>query len=196
MSRSRVNGVLAQFARDVGGPGCVLAGALLDISAKPPLSHEKPTPCRLSERSDAVGGREPASHDGSSSAPRPEAVMGDLKAVEIKAFVPARDFALSKQFYEDLGFTIAWSDSDLAYLRCGDCSFLLQNFYQPEHAGNFMMHLLVEDVETWWRHVEKAQLASAYGARAEPPADRPWGMRDFTIADPTGVHWRIAQNIR
>jgi len=78
--------------------------------------------------------------------------MGDLNAVEIKAFVPARDFALSKQFYEDLGFTIAWSDSNLAYLRCGDCSFLLQNFYHPEHAGNFMMHLLVADVEAWWQH--------------------------------------------
>jgi predicted lactoylglutathione lyase len=35
--------------------------------------------------------------------------MGDLNAVEIKAFVPARDFALSKDFYEDLGFTVAWS---------------------------------------------------------------------------------------
>ena len=99
--------------------------------------------------------------------------MGDLKAVEIKAFVPARDFALSKQFYEDLGFTIAWADSDLAYLRCGDCSFLLQNFYHPEHAGNFMMHLLVPDVEAWWRHVEQAQLAPKYNVRAEAPADRP-----------------------
>ena len=97
---------------------------------------------------------------------------------------------------EDLGFTIAWSDSDLAYLRCGDCSFLLQNFYHPDHAGNFMMHLLVADVEAWWRHVEETQLASKYDVRAEPPADRPWGMRDFTIVDPTGVLWRIAQNTR
>ncbi|HVI77199.1 MAG TPA: hypothetical protein VM715_03365 [Candidatus Acidoferrum sp.] len=39
--------------------------------------------------------------------------MSNLDAVEIKAFVPARDFALSKRFYEDLGFTIARSDSDL-----------------------------------------------------------------------------------
>jgi uncharacterized glyoxalase superfamily protein PhnB len=120
--------------------------------------------------------------------------MGDLNAVEIKAFVPARDFVLSKQFYEDLGFTIAWSDSDLAYLRCGDCSFLLQNFYHPEHAANFMMHLLVPDVEAWWRHVQQAQLAQKYDVCGEPPADRPWGMRDFTITDPTGVLWRIAQN--
>jgi hypothetical protein len=122
--------------------------------------------------------------------------MGDLSAIEIKAFVPARDFALSKQFYEDMGFIIAWSDSDLAYLRCGDCSFLLQNFYKPEHAGNFMMHLLVPHVQDWWRHVEKTQLASKYNVRADPPADRPWGMRDFTIVDPTGVLWRIAQSTR
>ena len=122
--------------------------------------------------------------------------MADLAAVEIKAFVPARDFALSKRFYEDLGFVVAWSDADLACLRCGECSFLLQNFYQPEHAGNFMMHLLVPDVETWWRHVEETELVKRYGLRAEPPADRPWGMRDFTIVDPTGVLWRIAQNTR
>jgi len=146
------------------------------------------------ERGEA--GTERTGCDGSSSAGQLEALMGDLNAVEIKAFVPARDFALCKRFYEDLGFTIAWSESDLAYLRCGDCSFLLQNFYHPEHAGNFMMHLLVADVEAWWRHVEKAQLAAKYGVRAEPPDDRPWGMRDFTIVDPTGVLWRIAQNTR
>jgi hypothetical protein len=26
--------------------------------------------------------------------------------------------------------------------------------------------------------------------------DRPWGMRDFTITEPTGVLWRMAQNTR
>src|SRR3954471_5387087 len=58
-----------------------------------------------------------------------------------------REISPYPQFYVDLSFTIVWSDSDLAYLRCGQCSFLLQNFYHPEHAGNFMMHLLVGDVE-------------------------------------------------
>jgi hypothetical protein len=45
--------------------------------------------------------------------------MGDRTVEEIKAYVPARDFALSKQFYEDLGFTIVWSSDDLAYARHG-----------------------------------------------------------------------------
>jgi catechol 2,3-dioxygenase-like lactoylglutathione lyase family enzyme len=121
--------------------------------------------------------------------------VNNLTTVEVKAFVPARDFALSKQFYQDLGFDLAWSDDDLAYLRHGNSSFLLQNFYVKEHAGNFMMHLLVKDVDAWWRHVQAQEIASKYGAKTEPPEDRPWGIRDFVIVDPTGVLWRIGQNI-
>jgi catechol 2,3-dioxygenase-like lactoylglutathione lyase family enzyme len=120
--------------------------------------------------------------------------MSDMTTVEIKAFVPARDFALSKSFYQDLGFVVAWSSDDLAYLRHGNASFLLQNFYNKVHADNFMMHLLVKDVETWWRQVEDQGLVAKYGVKAEPPEDRPWGMRDFVIIDPTGVLWRIGQN--
>jgi uncharacterized glyoxalase superfamily protein PhnB len=37
-------------------------------------------------------------------------------------------------------------------------------------------------------------LIAKYGLKAQPPADRPWGMRDFVIVDPTGVLWRIGQN--
>ena len=122
--------------------------------------------------------------------------MGNLAAVEIKAFVPARDFGLSKRFYQDLGFTVAWSDDDLAYVRHGEASFLLQNFYEEQHASNFMMHLLVEDVDAWWHHVEAQRVVEKYNVMAEPPADRPWGMRDFVITDPTGVLWRVGQNTR
>jgi catechol 2,3-dioxygenase-like lactoylglutathione lyase family enzyme len=121
-------------------------------------------------------------------------VMGDLATIEIKAFVPARDFDLAKRFYQDLGFQLAWSSEDLAYLRHGSSSFLLQNFYNAEHAGNFMMHLLVEDVDAWWHHVQTQELPARYGVMAEPPSDKPWGLRDFVIVDPTGVLWRVAQN--
>ena len=58
-----------------------------------------------------------------------------------------------------------------------------------------MMHLLVEDVQAWWDHVQSQELAAKYGVRVEPPADRSWEIRDFVIIDPTGVLWRIGQNI-
>jgi catechol 2,3-dioxygenase-like lactoylglutathione lyase family enzyme len=121
--------------------------------------------------------------------------VSKLRTVELKAFVPSRDFAVSKQFYQDLGFELAWSSDDLAYLRSGVSSFLLQKFYNKEHADNFMMHLLVEDVEAWWSHVEAQGLTFRYGVSAEAPADKPWGIRDFVITDPTGVLWRIGQSI-
>ena len=120
--------------------------------------------------------------------------MSNLTTVEAKAFVPARDFALSKQFYQDLGFDLAWSDNSLAYLRHGNSSFLLQNFYNEVHAGNFMMHLLVSDVDAWWRHVQAQGIATKYGTTIQPPEDH-GSMRDFVLVDPTGVLWRIGQNI-
>lgn len=118
-----------------------------------------------------------------------------LETIEIKAFVPAKDFELSKRFYTDLGFIVASSYGGVAYLKAGGCSFLLQDFYEPALAYNFMMHLLVADVDTWWRQVQEQDLAGRYGVRAAPPQDRPWGMRDFTLTDPSGVLWRIGQNI-
>src|SRR3981081_4528238 len=107
--------------------------------------------------------------------------MSAMATVAAKAFVPARDFALSKQFYQDMGFVVAWSSDDLAYLRHGNSTFLLQNFYNKTHADNFMMHLLVEDVDAWWRHVQDQGLIAKYGVKAEPPAARPRGLRDFSI---------------
>ena len=124
-----------------------------------------------------------------------ESPNGGFGAVEIKAFVPAKDFALSKRFYEELGFEIPWSDDTLAYMRLGDTAFFLQNFYVAEHAGNFMMHLIVKDVDGWWARLQQAGVAARYGVRTVPPQDQPWRQRDFVLGDPSGVLWRIAQNI-
>ena len=121
--------------------------------------------------------------------------MPNLRAVEIKAFVPARDFALSKRFYQDFGFAMA-SDSDgVAYFHHGDVSFLLQDFYVDALAKNLMMHLLVEDVDEWRKHVEKADLSAKYGVKVTEIQRQPWRMRDFAVIDPSGVLWRIGQNV-
>jgi len=119
----------------------------------------------------------------------------NLATVEIKAFVPALDFELSKRFYEDLGFEIPWSDGDLAYLHAGECSFLLQRYDGREHAERFRMHMLVEDVDAWWDRIEERRLADRYGVHSEAPADRPWRIRDFVLTDPSGVTWRIGTNL-
>jgi catechol 2,3-dioxygenase-like lactoylglutathione lyase family enzyme len=119
----------------------------------------------------------------------------NLSTVEVKAFIPARDFALSKRFYQALGFMLA-SDSDgVAYFHHGACSFLLQNFHGPEFADNLMMHLLVQNVDDWYAHVQAQRIAEQFQVRIDAPVNQPWAMRDFVLFDPSGVLWRIAQNL-
>jgi 2-C-methyl-D-erythritol 4-phosphate cytidylyltransferase len=113
---------------------------------------------------------------------------------EITAFVPARDFELSRAFYQAIGFVEEWANGELCSLVCGDASIFLQRFYLPAHAENFMMHMMVNDLDAWWqRYVRQPDLAQTFGVRTEEPADRDWGLRDAVLFDPTGVLWRVAQ---
>lgn len=117
----------------------------------------------------------------------------NLSVVEVKAFVPAKDFERSMAFYQALGFTRASADDGIAYFHHGNASFLLQDFYVREHADNFLMHLLVEDVEAW--HAMAKAVAQQFEVRIGEPEDQPWAMRDFVLFDPSGVLWRIGQNL-
>ena len=121
--------------------------------------------------------------------------MRDYDVVEIKAFIPAKDFELSKRFYGDIGFDMKWSSDALAYFAVGQSSFLLQNFYVKEHAENFMMHLMVKSADDWWARLKETNVAEHYTVSIGEPEDRDWGMRDFTLIDPSRVLWRIGNLI-
>ena len=121
--------------------------------------------------------------------------MSNLHVTEIKAFVPAKDFELSKQFYQDIGFTMASEGGGVAYFYFEHVSFLLQNFCAEGLAENFMMHMLVADVDAWWAKVNQSEVLSKYGVKLWPIELQPWKMRDFCITDPSGVLWRIGQNV-
>jgi len=107
--------------------------------------------------------------------------------------VPAQNFELSTRFYQAIGCTLEWETPDLACFRNGTSRFLLQDVYIPEHARSFVMSLQVEDVDAWWKYVAAA--AENFGIEVLPPEDRPCGMRDFTLLDPTGVLWRVGQSV-
>ena len=117
----------------------------------------------------------------------------NLTAVEVKAFVPAKDFALSMAYYQALGFTRASVFDGIAYFHLGECSFLLQDFHVEPHTANFQMHLLVQNVDDW--HAKAGEVARQFGVAIGPIELQPWAMRDFTLFDPSGVRWRIAQNV-
>lgn len=111
----------------------------------------------------------------------------------IRPFIPAQDFELSKRFYEALGFEKVL-DSEVAIFNAGSGGFILQRFFQEDWANNFMMQLMVDDLDAWWAHIESLDLANNFGVAApKPPALQPWGLRVSFVVDPSGVLWHIAQ---
>jgi catechol 2,3-dioxygenase-like lactoylglutathione lyase family enzyme len=114
--------------------------------------------------------------------------------VSLRPFVPAKDFDRSLSFYTDLGFTAHKLDTGLAGISLGPFGFLLQSFYVEEYAGNFMMQLLVNDVDAWWGRIDALDLATRYGVRAPTaPAVQSWGLKVGFVVDPSGVLWHIAE---
>ncbi len=119
--------------------------------------------------------------------------MDPSAVLELNAFVPAKDFSLSKEFYSDIGFELVWGNDEIASFRIGSFGFLLQNFHVQQHSENFMMSLTVEDADSWWEHFQRIGLQEKYpGIMLRPPTMQPWGIRVLYVSDPTGVLWHIS----
>ncbi|MBK7705763.1 MAG: glyoxalase [Acidobacteria bacterium] len=110
-----------------------------------------------------------------------------------RPFVPTKDFDLSKRFYEALGFEMTL-DSEVSIFRAGSGGFILQRHFHKDWAGNFMMQLMVDDLDAWWLHIESLDLPNRFGVPSpKPPAMQPWGLRIAFVVDPAGVLRHIAE---
>src|SRR4051812_10569748 len=95
----------------------------------------------------------------------------------IRTFMPAKDFELSKRFYETLGFNKVL-DNEVAIFNAGSGGFILQRYYKKEWAENFMMHLMVDNLDDWWTHIVSLDLPNQFGVMPpKPPALQSWGLR-------------------
>ena len=80
--------------------------------------------------------------------------MLNLKISDVRPFIPAQDFAISKAFYEALGWKVGWSDEKLALLESDGHSFYLQAYYVKDWAENTMLHITVQDAQACYAQIE------------------------------------------
>jgi uncharacterized glyoxalase superfamily protein PhnB len=114
--------------------------------------------------------------------------------VSLRTFLPAKHFETSARFYRDLGFEVRPLDEKLAHVGIGAFGFLFQDYFVEDWAGNFMMHMLVDNLDQWWASLSALDLASRYEVRAPlPPRVEPWGLRVAYVFDPSGVLWHFAE---
>ena len=110
-----------------------------------------------------------------------------------RAFLPARDFELSKRFYETLGFAKVL-DGEVAIFNAGSGGFILQRLYTQAWAEMTMMQLMVDDLAAWWAYIQGLDLPGRFGVQApKAPALQPWGLRVAYVYDPAGVLWHVCQ---
>ena len=66
-----------------------------------------------------------------------------------------------------------------AVFALGTSSFILQNFYDEHFAKNFMMQLVVPNLDQWWEHIQTAELVETFtwrrrGRRKSSRGDTSW----------------------
>jgi Glyoxalase/Bleomycin resistance protein/Dioxygenase superfamily len=114
-----------------------------------------------------------------------------------RPFLPAKDFETSLRFYKTIGFDEYRLGDALAEMSLGTYAFLLQGYYVKEWAENQVMHVLVNDVDAWWRHINSLDLATKFGVAAPAaPKAEPWGLTVTYVFDPSGVLWHFAESTR
>ena len=112
------------------------------------------------------------------------------------------DLERSKAFYRDIfGLPVQHEDQETAMFRFADTYVFLQRGAAHEDrpaddalalaqngVGQFV--IFVDDVDEIHAELEETEVATISG-----PADRPWGMRTLTLADPAGYTWEITQEL-
>lgn len=70
-----------------------------------------------------------------------------MNVIDIKVFVPSKDYEISKSFYTEIGFKCEFVTDDLTLFQNGSPFLYLQRFYNQELADNFMLQICVSDIE-------------------------------------------------
>lgn len=114
-------------------------------------------------------------------------------AKSIRAFVGAKDFDLSRQFYRDLGFDERVISTDMSLFLTDGLGFYLQDAYVRDWIDNTMLFLEVDDVSRFWNELVALALPAKYeGVRLTPIRNLDWGRECF-VHDPSGVLWHFGE---
>ena len=111
-------------------------------------------------------------------------------AIDVTPTLPVVDMNAAVGFYERAGFDVEQYDDGFAFVEYDDTSVFsldLADHIDPTRNGAGC-YLIVPDPDDWHRRLDAA------GLPVTPIENMPWGMREFTLTDPSGNHLRIGAN--
>jgi catechol 2,3-dioxygenase-like lactoylglutathione lyase family enzyme len=118
----------------------------------------------------------------------PDSVGGQGYAQGIVEIV-GPDLDRSITFYLSIGFELLRRTDGFAVVHWqGQRLFLAENVHAPVAPRWTNLRIMVDDVDALWRRTTALGITPMH-----PIGDRFYGLRDFTLADPSGFEIRFAQ---
>lgn len=116
-----------------------------------------------------------------------------MQFLSLAPFVPSGNkFEESKQFFQELGFSMNWEQGDMAGFGKDGCNFILQRFDRKEFAENFMLSVRVSSAAAFHEMVTEKKLVERFGIRVGKVSQQPYG-KEVNIIDLAGVCWHFIE---
>jgi len=117
-----------------------------------------------------------------------------MQFLSLQPFVPSGiNFEGSKQFFQELGFTISWDAGDYVGFERDGCGFILQKYNNKEFAENFMISVAITNADEFWKEVKDKGLVEKFGIHLSEPSQQPYG-KEVNIIDLAGVCWHFVES--
>ena len=115
------------------------------------------------------------------------------QTINIRPFIGAKHFEISKAFYKDLGFQEVALSTDMSLFKTGELAFYLQDAYVKEWIENTMIFIEVKNTQAYYEWLVSLNLAGKYkGVKLTPIRIEHWGKECF-LHDPSGVLWHFGE---
>ena len=114
-------------------------------------------------------------------------------AESIRAFIGAKDYNISREFYKEWGFEEIITSPKMSFFHLGKVGFYLQDHYVKSWVENTMLFLEVNMLSDYWEVLKGKNLAKKFeGVKLVEPTSFEWGREGF-IYDPSGVLWHVGE---
>lgn len=113
--------------------------------------------------------------------------------------LPSRDLDETRRFYERLGFRLWFGGREPWDYEIVSRGNLVVHFFASAGLvpakSDSMCYWRVKDADGFHRELATLGLPSEGIPRLTPPEDKPWGMREFALVDPSGNLVRIGHDL-
>ncbi|MFN3488963.1 MAG: glyoxalase [Emticicia sp.] len=115
------------------------------------------------------------------------------QAISIRPFIGAKNFEISRSFYQDLGFQEVVLEQNLSYFKTNEIGFYLQDAYVKDWVDNSMIFLEVDDADRYYDEIFALGLTQKYeSVRLTTVREMAWGKECF-LHDPSGILWHFGE---